>query len=249
MVRHRPVRARFTRAWLTTVTSRLAIDWLRRARHDRETYVGPWLPEPVVTEPGPEERAELADSLTLGFLTVLDRLDPVARAVFLMADVFEVPFAVIAQTVDKSPAACRQIASRARRSLRLGRVRAGRQDRHLVHDVLVALAVGDLEAVLARLAPDVVCITDGGANRYAARRPVVGADRVARFLTNLAKRYRHRMTAEDATINAEPGVIAWVNDEIDFVAAFEVEAGLVRTVRLVRNPDKLRLITTPPRLR
>ncbi|MDQ2727334.1 MAG: RNA polymerase sigma factor SigJ [Actinomycetota bacterium] len=235
-------------AWLTTVTTRLAIDWLRRARHDRETYVGPWLPEPVLTEPGPEERAELADSLTLGFLTLLDRLEPVERAVFLMADVFEVPFATIAEAVDKTPAACRQVASRARRRLRQGRIRARPQERRVVDEVLVALAFGDMETVLARLAPDVVCVTDGGANRRAARRPVVGSTRVARFLTNLTQRYRDEMTAENATINDEPGVIGWLNGEIDFVGAFEVEDGLVRTVRLIRNPDKLRLITSRPQL-
>ncbi|MDQ2754575.1 MAG: sigma-70 family RNA polymerase sigma factor, partial [Actinomycetota bacterium] len=162
-------------AWLTTVTTRLAIDWLRLVRHDRETYVGPWIPEPVVTEPGPEVRAELADSLTLGFLTLLDRLDPVERAVFLMADVFEAPFATIAKALDKSPASCRQIASRARRTLRHTRVRAQPEDdRRLVDELLVALSSGDMEAVLAHIAPDVVCITDGGANRKAARRPVVG---------------------------------------------------------------------------
>jgi RNA polymerase sigma-70 factor (ECF subfamily) len=227
-------------AWLTTVTTRLAIDWLRRARHDRETYVGPWIPEPVVTEPGPEERAELADSLTLGFLTILDRLDPVERAVFLMADVFEVPFTTIAKTIDKTPAACRQIASRARRALRNTRVRSHPENRRLVDELLVALSRGDMEAVLARLAPDVVCITDGGGNRRAARRPVVGANRVARFLINVAKRYR-KATFERATINCEPGVICFLDNEIDFVAAFEVDTGLVRTMRFVRNPDKLHL--------
>src|SRR5439155_25204727 len=97
-------------AWLTTVTTRVAIDYLRSARHNREEYVGPWLPEPVVADPGPEERAEMADSLTLGFLTMLDRLDPVDRAVLLMADVFAVPYADIARAVDKSPEACRPIA-------------------------------------------------------------------------------------------------------------------------------------------
>ena len=230
-------------AWLTTVTTRLAIDRLRLVRHDRETYVGPWLPEPVVTEPGPEDRGELADSLTLGFLTILDRLDPVQRAVFLMADVFGVPFASIAKTLDKSPASCRQIASRARRTLRHTRVRSQPEDRRLVDELLVALSRGDMEAVLARVAPDIVCITDGGANRKAARRPVVGAKRVTRFLINFAKRYRREMAAfESATINGEPGVICFLNNEIDFVAAFEVDNGLVRTMRLVRNPDKLRFI-------
>lgn len=231
-------------AWLTTVTTRLAIDWLRKARHDRESYVGPWLAEPVVTEAGPEEQAELADSLTLGFLTLLDRLDPVERAVFLMADVFQVPFSTISQAVDKTEPACRQIASRARRSLRNARTRARSHDRRVVDEVLVAIAMGDMDTVLRHVAPDVVCVTDGGAKVNAARRPVVGATRVARFLTNLAMKYGDHLSAEHATINGEPGVIGMLDGRVDFAAAFEVEDGLVRTIRLVRNPDKLRLTTS-----
>ncbi|HMC39914.1 MAG TPA: hypothetical protein VKI19_09655, partial [Acidimicrobiales bacterium] len=150
--------------------------------------------------------------------------------------------------VGKTPGACRQIASRARRSLRQAQLRSRPGDRQLVDEVLVALALGDMETVLARLAPDVVCVTDGGANRYAARRPVVGPARVARFLTNLTHKYIDEMTAENATVNGEPGIIARLKGEIDFVAAFEVDAGLVRTVRIIRNPDKLRLVTSPPAL-
>ena len=235
-------------AWLTTVTTRVAIDWLRSARHNREAYVGPWLPEPVVTGPGPEESAELADSLTLGFLTLLDRLDPVERAVFLMADVFSVRFDDIAAAVDRSPPACRQIASRARRKLRDAGHRPRPADRRLVDELLVALWTGDMAAVLARLAPDVVCITDGGAARRAARRPVVGAGRVARFLANLTRRYRENMTVAAATVNGEPGIVARLDGEIDFVAAFEVDGEAVRSVRLVRNPDKLRLVDSGARL-
>ena len=231
-------------AWLTTVTSRLAIDWLRSARHQREGYVGPWLPEPVVSSAGPEERAELADSLTLGFLTLLDRLDPVERAVFLMADVFAVPYADIAAAVDKSPAACRQIASRARRRIRHPHAPPRPGDRRLVDELLVALWMGDMDAILARLAPDVVCVTDGGATRRAARRPVVGAARVARFLMNLSRRYGDRLVVEPATVNAEPGIVGRIDGEVDFVAAFEVYEECVRSVHLVRNPDKLRLVTT-----
>lgn len=236
-------------AWLTTVTTRLAIDWLRLSRHYRETYIGPWIPEPVVTEPGPEDRAELADSLTLGFLTMLDQLDPVERAVFLMADVFEVPFATIAKTLDKSAASCRQVASRARRTLRHTLVRSHPKDRRLIDELLVALSRGDMEAVLARLAPDVVCIMDGGGKRKAAKRPVVGATRVARFVINLAQRYRKEMaTFENATVNGEPGVMCFLNGEIDFVAAFEVDNGFVRAMRFVRNPDKLHLIAAGTQL-
>lgn len=229
-------------AWLTTVATRLAIDWLRSARHRREGYVGPWLPEPIVSDAGPEERAELADSLTLGFLTMLDRLDPVERAVFLMAEVFAVPYADIATTVSKSPAACRQIASRARRALRNAQHVSRPADRHLVDELLLALWMGDMEGVLARLAPDVVCVTDGGASRRAARRPVVGADRVARFLANLAHRSHDQLTVTAATVNGEAGIIGRLAGEIDFVAAFEVADSAVRTVRLIRNPEKLRLV-------
>jgi RNA polymerase sigma-70 factor (ECF subfamily) len=235
-------------AWLTTVTSRLCIDWLRSARHNRDAYVGPWLPEPVMTDPGPEERAELADSLTLGFLTLLDRLQPVERAVFLMADVFAVPYTDIAAAVDKTPAACRQIASRARRALQQAGRRPRVADRHLVDEVLLAFWTGDMEAVLARLAPDVVCVTDGGAHRRAARRPVVGAERVARFFTNLAERYRGQLSVTPATVNGEPGIIAYLDGVLDFVAAFEVDGRSVKTIRMVRNPDKLGLLTTPAHL-
>jgi RNA polymerase sigma-70 factor, ECF subfamily len=237
-------------AWLTTVTTRIAIDWLRSARHNREAYVGPWLPEPVVADPGPEERAELADSLTLGFLTVLDRLDPVDRAVFLMADVFAVPYVEIARAVEKSPEACRQIASRARRRLRHPQHRPRTADRRVVDELLVALWMGDMDAVLARLAPDAVCITDGGATRAAARRPVVGASRVARFLANLTERYYDQLTVTAATVNGEPGIVGRLDGQVDFVAAFEMRSSgdVVGTVRLVRNPDKLRLVESGKRL-
>ena len=229
-------------AWLTTVTTRVAIDYLRSARHNREEYVGPWLPEPVVADPGPDERAEMADSLTLGFLTMLDRLDPIERAVFLMADVFAVPYEEIAPAVEKSPTACRQVASRARRKLRHPRHRPQITDRRIVDELLVALWMGDMDGVLARLAPDAVCITDGGATRPAARQPVVGAERVARFLVNLTERYHDRLTVTLANVNREPGIIGRLDDNIDFVAAFEMRDDAVTTVRLIRNPDKLRLV-------
>ena len=231
-------------AWLTTVTTRLCIDHLRSAHQRREAYVGPWLPEPVVADRGPEEQAELADSLTLGFLTMLDRLDPVERAVFLMADVFSVPYAQIAGAVDKSPEACRQVASRARRKLRHARVRARPADRRVVDELLLALWAGDMKTVLARLAPDVVCVTDAGPDRRGARRPVVGPHRVARFLGNLTRRHQDGVTVTPATVNAETGVVVRIHGEIDFVAAFEVDADAVRTIRLIRNPDKLRLVGT-----
>jgi RNA polymerase sigma-70 factor (ECF subfamily) len=203
------------------------------------------LPEPVATERSPAEATELSESLTLGFLTLLDKLTPIERAVFLLADVFSVPFAEIAGTVGKSEAACRQIASRARRRVRSGptRQRAG-GDRRVVDELLVALALGDVDTVLARLAPDVVLVSDGGAARRAARRPVVGADRVLRFLGNLARR-NVPSSVWPATINGEPGVVVEIDGAVDFVVAFDVVDDRVSAVWIIRNPAKLRHVRDP----
>ena len=244
-------------AWLTTVTTRIALDHLRTARRRREAYVGPWLPEPLVAEAGPAEAAELAESLRLGFLTVLDQLQPVERAVFLLADVFAVPFAEIAATVGKSEVACRQIASRARRKVRPdvdapeGRrdPAARRTDRAVVEALLTAVALGDVEVALRYVAPDVICVSDGGASVRAARRPVVGADRVVRFLVNLTRRYAGHLTARPASVNGDIGSVVSRDGTVDLVAAFEVEDGRVATIRMVRNPDKLGHVDAPPSVR
>lgn len=239
-------------AWLTTVTTRLALARLRSAQRRREQYVGPWLPEPVVSAARfdgaaneTEARAELAESLTFGFLAVLDQLSPTERAVFLLADVFSVPYADVAAAVGKSEVACRQIASRARRRLREGRLRAPTgAERQVVDELLVAVALGDMNTVLARLAPDVVAVSDGGAQRRAARRPVVGRDRVARFFCNLARRHPE-VWVNPVTVNGDPGIVAGIGEQIDFVAAFEVEDAHVAAIWLVRNPDKLEHVLDP----
>ena len=236
-------------AWLTTVTTRLALARLRSAQRRREEYVGPWLPEPVVSAAAygqsTEDRAELAESLTFGFLTLLDQLHPVERAVFLLADVFAVPYAEVAAAVGKSEVACRQIASRSRRRLREGRFRSpNAAERQVVDELLVAVALGDMSTVLARLAPDVVSVSDGGALRRAARRPVVGRDRVARLFCNLASRYPEASFLP-VTVNGDPGILATVKGAIDFVAAFEVEDDRVAAIWLVRNPEKLEHVLTP----
>lgn len=237
-------------AWLTTVTTRLCLDSIRSRERRREDYVGPWLPEPVVLEPGPEEQAEMADSLTLGFLTMLDRLNPVERAVLLLADVFAVPYADVAAAVGKSEVACRQIASRARRRLQSSSPsRSNPSDRAVVDQVLAAFFLGDTEAALARLAPEVVCVSDGGPRRRAARHPIVGPERVARFFTNLAARYREAgLSVETAVINGDPGVVISVDGVIDAVAAFEVSDGRVSAIWIVRNPEKLEHVTEPTAL-
>lgn len=239
-------------AWLTTATTRLALDRLKSAQHRRELYPGPWLPEPLVTEAGPEEAAELADSLTLGFLTLLDRLGPVERAVFLLADVFGRPYAEVADAVGKTEVACRQIASRSRRRLQGAHPRKPTADeRRVVDELIVAMALGDVPGVLDRLAPDAVCISDGGPNRRAARRPVVGAERVARFCINVTRKVYGEARVAPASINGDPGVIVYVDDVIDCVLAFEVDTDGERIagIWIVRAPEKLDHVLAPVSLR
>jgi RNA polymerase sigma-70 factor (ECF subfamily) len=239
-------------AWLTTVVTRLALDRLRVQRRRRQGYVGPWLPEPVLVERGPEEIAELSESLTIGFLALLDNLQPLERAVYLLVDVFGHPYAEVAPTVDKSEAACRQIVSRARRRMRQGHEPSVRDSRfadagRLVHELLVAIATGDVKAALSRVAPDVVLVTDGGADRHAARHPVVGADRVVRLLTNLARRDPYcRAEASMHPVNGCQGVVLTVGGQIEMVMAFEVGTpSAVSKIWAMLNPDKLRSLGSP----
>jgi RNA polymerase sigma-70 factor (ECF subfamily) len=246
----RPGEVERPEAWLTTVTTRIALDYLRSARRRRETYVGPWLPEPLVSEGGPAEAAELADSLRLGFITMLDQLEPVACAVFLLADVFGVPFAEIADTVGKSEAACRQIASRSRRQVRR---HASRGDigshRSVVDALVVALAAGDMELVMQHLAPDVVLVSDGGAARRAARRLVVGTAKVARFLVNVSRRLEPGSEIRSAVVNGDIGIVISIDGAVDLVMAFEVDGDRVVAIRIVLNPDKLAHVDRPVALR
>jgi RNA polymerase sigma-70 factor (ECF subfamily) len=240
-------------AWLTTVVSRLALDHLRSAQRRRETYVGPWLPEPVVTRAGaapaaalpgadPAHLAELAESLTFGFLRILEALTPVDRAVFVLADVFGVPFPEIARAVDRGPEACRQIASRARRRVRDdGRSHLAPPDADRVADDLaLALVGGEMDRVISLLAPDVVLVSDGGADHHAARRPVVGPERVARMLINLSQRgFADGMRFERTELNGLPGAVVMVGDTRFFASAVSVADGRVTAVYAIVNPDKL----------
>jgi RNA polymerase sigma-70 factor, ECF subfamily len=227
-------------AWLVTAATRLCLDRLRSAAWTREIYPGPWLPEPIVTDSGPESAAELSDSLTFGFLVLLHQLTPVERAVFVLRDVFDVPYAEIATTVGRSQAACRQIASRARRRLQPDKqpYQAAAADRELVKDLLRALASGDVNEVVARLAPQVVCITDGGPERRAARRPVVGSGRVARLLTGVARRYGHLAT-RPADVGGSAGAILSAGHTIEQVMAVTSKDGVITSIYFVGNPDKL----------
>jgi RNA polymerase sigma-70 factor (ECF subfamily) len=228
-------------AWLVTVTTRRALDIARSARLSRVDYHGEWLPEPWPTrvDADPVERRE---TLTMSFLLVLERLTPVERAVFVLRDVLDEPYPVIAEAIGRSEPACRQILHRARHHVQMPapRLPADRAQAEAVAAQFLAVTAGqDLDQLLAVLAPNVVVTSDGGGVVHAAVHPVVGAGRASRFLLNLARRTDPAAPIEVVELNGEPGVLLcgagrWV--------AIVVEVGptaLVDHVRIVANPDKL----------
>jgi RNA polymerase sigma-70 factor, ECF subfamily len=243
-------------AYLVRTVTNLAIDRLRSAQHRREQYVGPYLPEPLVTDDAgdPAAAAELSDSLTLAFLVMLDELTPVERAVLLLHDVFGYEFEEVAAAVDRSPDACRQLASRTRLKLEHERVEPRRPDvehqRRMIEQLLVTTANGDIEGLMDLLAPDVVQLGDGGPDRHAARRPVVGRDRVARFFANNGKRmlgfgYEARL----ANVNGGIGLVFVLDGRPDAVMSFAFAAdGRVSRIYNQINPEKLKHLASlsPP---
>lgn len=233
------------KSYLTTVVTHLSIDFLRSARVRREEYVGQWLPEPIVTD----ERAvdadpvALAESLSMAFLMLLERLTPIERAVFLLHDVFAYPFDEIAPIVGKSSANCRQIALRARRHLGTERPRfvSHREEQErLTEQFMRACLSGDLAALLALLADDVTTYSDGGGKVLAARRPISGADRVGRFLVGIFAKAPPTSVLRVATINGQPALVGELDGHPYGVYALEIAEGRVRAIRVVLNPDKLR---------
>ena len=235
-------------AWLTTVTSRLALDHLKSAHNTRESYVGPWLPEPANPEPGPADRAELAESLTIGFLAVLERLGPVERVVFLLAEVFALPFDEIAAAVDRTPEACRQIASRARRRVREDRPRFTPTDDEawqVVTAFLTAAQLGDIDSLVALLADDALAVSDGGAAHHAARRPIV-ADRIPRFVANLASRTPANAELSLRELNGQPALIMTESGQATMAMTFAVTEGQIQRIFSILNQEKLRSLDSAP---
>jgi RNA polymerase sigma-70 factor (ECF subfamily) len=242
-------------AWLTTVTSRIGLDRLRARQRDRADYVGPWLPEPILTAPedaDPARHAELSDSLTTAFLLLLEQLTPTERLVVLLADVFDQPFEEIARILGKSPPACRQLASRARRKLKETEPSAASRpdpDTLAVAGAFISAALrGDQQTVLRLLSPDVVLVSDGGPDRHAARRPVVGADRVGRFVSNVVKRLPPGIKAEPGLINGTPGFIVRAGGAPYLTQAFDVVDGRITRISVVMNPSKLTALAHPVEL-
>jgi RNA polymerase sigma-70 factor, ECF subfamily len=231
------------RAFLTTVTTRLAIDVLRSARHRRETYVGSWLPEPLVDAEAPA-LVEADDSVSLAFLVLLERLSPVERAVLVLRDAFDLPFAEIAEIVDRSEDNCRQILSRARRRIEDDRPRfdADPAERDaLAARFLAAAREGDLDGLVAMLADDAVLVGDGGGRARAIPRPMVGAAAIARGLIAFYGQAREwGLTLVPATVNGQPGFRALDADgRLVNVAALDIAGGAVHAVYSMLNPEKL----------
>jgi RNA polymerase sigma-70 factor (ECF subfamily) len=235
------------RAWLTTVVARLALDVLGSARKRREAYVGPWLPEPLVALAPPAEdpadRITLDESVSLAMLVVLETLSPAERTVFLLHDVFGMGFDEAAEVVGRTPAACRQLASRARRHVA---ARAPRYDadaveqRRVVDAFLAAASQGDLAALVQVLDPAVVLRSDGGGLVRAARRPIEGDDNVARFMLGIAERGGDGALLSVVPVNGLPGIYAELPDGGALVAGFSVAGGRITEIDLVVNPEKLR---------
>jgi RNA polymerase sigma-70 factor (ECF subfamily) len=245
-----------------TTTTRICLDMLTSARARREEYVGPWLPEPVVDTAAlaPDSRTELAEDLSFALLLTLDRLSPLERAAFLLHDVFDFSFSEVATALERSDAACRQLAARARAHVRAVRPRGAtappRSDEidakhaQLMSAFAAAAQSGDLEALTQLLASDVRVVTDGGGKVRAALNVVDGADRAARFLVEATRKradawWRDDFTVRFATINGLPGVIVDGPEGPVQTAAFEIEGDVVRALYVVRNPDKLRHLTPP----
>jgi RNA polymerase sigma-70 factor, ECF subfamily len=240
------------KAYLSAVATRLSIDHLRSARVRRESYVGTWLPEPLITDEDAEteRNAEVSDSLSMGFLVLLETLTPVERAVFLLREVFEYDYAEIASIVGKNEANCRQVAVRARRQVQAGRPRfeaSKAQREELAHRFFEAAAKGDVEGLVGMLAADVVAYADGGGKATAFPRPVHGRERVARLLQGGAARGVRLFVASMrlAEINGQPGALFFDPDGVPVVAvSLDIADGQVQTLRAVTNPDKLAHLRT-----
>ncbi|KAB8188452.1 RNA polymerase sigma-70 factor [Nonomuraea phyllanthi] len=236
------------RAYLVRIVTRQALDRLRTLGRRKESYVGPWLPEPLLTAPDVAEDVELADSVSMAMLLVLETLQPIERAVFVLREVFDLDYDEIAEAVGKSPNAVRQIAYRARAHVAARRPRgtgSPAEHRAALQAFQRAVETGELQSLLDILAPDVVALSDGGGVKHALLRPVVGAGNVARLLAvGWWKRDAER-SAELVQINGGPGLLIRLNGEIDGVVAVHVENGYVTGAYHVRNPEKLSRVERP----
>ena len=230
-------------AWLVATTSRLAIDRLRRLKTEREAYVGPWLPQPLVGPAPPDRDLELSDDLSMAFLTLLERLAPEERAAFLLHDVFDVGYREIAAVIERSEAACRQVVHRARERVRGERKRFDATQsakRSLLQQFLAAMEARDEQALLSLFAPDATWTADGGGKTAAAPYPIVGANRIARLVIGLREKFwAVNRTIEVATVNGEIGLCIRDGDRLTATMSIATDGERIAAVYAVVNPDKL----------
>jgi RNA polymerase sigma-70 factor (ECF subfamily) len=238
---------RSPKAYLSTIVTRLCIDQLRSARAQRETYIGPWLPEPLITQGtlDMDEGLARADSLSMAFLVLLERLNPIERAAFLLRDVFDYEYAEIAGVLEKTEANCRQMVRRARQHVAEHRQRfeaTPEQVASLAQRFLAATANGDLDGLLELLAADATLWSDGGGKVAAALNPIYGAAKVARFFIGLGRKFPPHFTLRTARVNGGPGVIVYDGARAYAVICPEIVDGQITAFRIVNNPDKLRRV-------
>ncbi|MEP7290131.1 MAG: RNA polymerase sigma-70 factor [Chloroflexota bacterium] len=238
------------KAYLSKIVTRLCLDHLQSAQVQRETYLGPWLPEPVLTESGewfaPAQQAELHDSLSIAFLTLLEDLTPLERAVFLLHDVFDYQYAEIAEMVGREEAACRQLCSRAKKHLAEHRPRfkpSQEAHRQMLNQFIQATSTGELEGLMQLLSEDVVLSTDGGGKaRGAALHPVYGREAVAKFVLASPRLLMTSFQIELAEVNDEPALMIRDGSSVRAVITIAVDGDQVSEIRVMGNPDKLKWV-------
>ncbi|MFO0947282.1 MAG: RNA polymerase sigma-70 factor [Planctomycetota bacterium] len=236
-------------AYLRSVVTRLCIDHRRSVQSRREQYIGPWLPEPVGDSSSSfgEDRGEMAESLSMAFLVLLETLSPTERAAYLLRKVFDYEYGEISGILDKSEANCRQMVHRAEQHLRNRRPRfdiSSKETERLASEFLRACSTGDIDGLVQLLADDAVLVSDGGGKAIAARRPISGADNIARFLIGVVKKSPAGFKIEPVIVNGELGYAAFVEGTLTTVYAFEASGGKVTKMFIVRNPDKLQRFTS-----
>lgn len=233
---------RDNRAYLVRITTRQSLNRLRTMRRRKEAYVGPWLPEPLLTAPDVAQDVELAESVSMAMMLVLETLSPTERAVFVLREVFDIGYDEIAAGVDKSPAAVRQIAHRARRHVDARRPRqvvSPSETRAALESFQRALETGDPQGLLDVLAPQVVLVSDGGGIKQAALRPITGAEKVARFMLGGLGKNELPITVAPTAVNGSLALLVHLDGEIDGVMAIRVEDARITGLYYVRNPEKL----------
>jgi len=237
-----PDRIQSPKAYLSTIVTRLCLDHLKSAKTQRETYIGPWLPEPLLT--GEDAMLRDSDSISMAFLVLLESLTPVERAVFLLREVFDYEYAEIARIVGKEEAACRQLFSRAKKHVTERRPRfhsTPEEQQAIIGKFFMAANAGDMDGLMNLLADDITWWSDGGGKAPAARRPLYGATNIARFALALPRAMPEGVQVEMAEINGQTAIILRLADGSPwYVMTFEIGNGRIQAVRVVGNPDKLK---------